>query len=432
MEELPLISVITPSYNQAKYIKETIESVHTQNYPNIEHLVIDGGSTDGTMEILQSYAYLGHRFRYVSESDRGQSHAINKGLAMAKGEVIGWLNSDDTYLPGALRKAAVAFRKNPQWGIVYGKALYINEASQVIKACYVEPFKPNRLFEGCIIAQPAAFLRKEVFTRLGGVEESLQFCMDYDLWIRASKECTLGFIDDYLANSRQHDQCKSIVQWADIGLPEVMETCKRHYGAISNEWIIEYLRNHKQRGPLWMLRQFKALRIFGSSPLIGSMNRYEDLWVPPSFEISFIANALVPLSHLIIEGGHVLPAFVSRQQKQLRFSVFVNGMAHGFYTVDQGAFTLEIPIFSSISKSGQIELVISDSFVPSELQLNPDTRALSCLVEEVVPCTRKEYEFYCVLKNHPEKIEDWIMRSRKPKPHLRAFIKPKRGQMAGR
>jgi len=432
MEELPLISIITPSYNQAKYIRETIESVCSQNYPNIEHLVIDGGSTDGTLEILQSYVMPGDRFRYISERDRGQSHAVNKGLAMAKGDIIGWLNSDDTYLPGALRKVAVAFQENPHWGVAYGKALFIDSAGQVVRACHVEPFKPIRLFEGCIIAQPAAFLRKEVFASLGGVEESLRFCMDYDLWIRAAKEYIMGFVDDFLANSRQHDECKTLTQWADVGLPEIMDTNMKYFAAISNEWIIEYIRSRKDKNPLRLLHEFKTRRVLGASPVVSGMNRYEDSWVPPRFKISVMASPLVSLSHLILVGGHILPSFVSRKRNSLHFTVFVDGMLLGDYAVETGRFVLEIPLSPAMTQNGKIEIFLSDSFVPAIEGLNSDYRALSCLIEDVVPCTQKEYEFYSALKLHPGGIEDWLMRNRKPEPQMRAFIHPKRGQVAGR
>lgn len=237
----PLVSIITPSYQQDKFIEETIESVLSQDYPNLEHIVIDGGSTDGTVEILKSYDHLGERFRWVSEKDRGQSHAINKGLAMAKGEIIGWLNSDDTYMPHAVKRAVSALQQNPQWGMVYGRANYTDEQNQVIGPYPVEPFQLNRLYETCFICQPAAFIRKEVFDRVGGIDESFHFCMDYELWMRISKHYPISFIEDVLATSRMHKDSKTMTQYHNVGLPEIIRASTKNYGSVSEHWLNQYM-----------------------------------------------------------------------------------------------------------------------------------------------------------------------------------------------
>ena len=126
-KDLPLVSIITPSFNQAKFIEETIKSVLSQDYPNIEHIVVDGNSKDGTLEILKRYASsLGNRFRFISEPDQGQSNAINKGVKMANGDIIGWLNSDDTYFPEAVKKGVNALQAQPELAMVYGKGYYID------------------------------------------------------------------------------------------------------------------------------------------------------------------------------------------------------------------------------------------------------------------------------------------------------------------
>lgn len=239
--EQTLVSIITPSYQQDKFIQETIESIISQSYSNLEHIVIDGGSTDRTVEILQSYDYLGDRFRWVSEKDRGQSHAINKGLAMAKGEIIGWLNSDDTYMTHAVEKAVLALQQNPQWGMVYGRANYTDEQNQVIYPYPVEPFQLNRLYETCFICQPATFIRKEVFDRVGGIDESFHFCMDYELWMRISKHYPIGFIEDVLATSRMHKDSKTMTQYHNVGLPEIIRASIKNYGSVSDHWRNNYL-----------------------------------------------------------------------------------------------------------------------------------------------------------------------------------------------
>lgn len=170
---LPLVSIITPSYNQGKFIRETIESVLKQDYMKLEHIVIDGGSSDETLQILKEYSNLDSRFRFVSEPDNGQSHAINKGLKLAKGEVIGWLNSDDTYLPGAVNHVVNGFLQNPNWSMVYGSANITNVNNEILSKFVARRVRLNDLFTSCPICQPAVFLRKKTLNELGGIDESL-------------------------------------------------------------------------------------------------------------------------------------------------------------------------------------------------------------------------------------------------------------------
>lgn len=406
-EEFPLVSVITPSYNQASFVRETIESVLKQDYPNIEHIIIDGGSTDGTIAVLQSFAHLGDRLRYVSEPDGGQSHAINKGLNMAKGQIIGWLNSDDTYLPGAIRTAVEMFRDRPYYAVVYGKANYINESSQVTGSFNVQPFDKERLFETCIICQPAAFIRRDVFVRMGGVDESLKFCMDYDLWIRISNEYPLGYIDEYLANSRLHDACKSITSWADVGLPEIVQTSLKYYQSVSGSWIAEYIRVNGQQGQQWLLQQLKSHTILGSTPSMIKMNRYHDLWVPPRFRMVFTAPPGNPIKRLLISGRHLIPFLSRKRSGRLGITVFINGRRVKKFSLRKGTFVLEIPVRAKRTDY-VIDLVSSRKLIPSRAGINADRRALSCTIDQIIPCSAKEDEFIHILKNNPSAAGQWL------------------------
>lgn len=236
----PLVSIITPSYQQGQFIKETIESVLSQDYSNLEHIVVDGGSTDNTINILKSYDYLGDSFRWLSEKDRGQAHAINKGLSMARGEIIGWLNSDDTYTPHAVEKAVSTLKQNSDWGMVYGLANYTDDKNQVLFPYPVEPFKLERLYETCFICQPATFIRKAVFDKVGGIDESFHFCMDYELWMRISKQFTIGFIENHLATSRLHKDSKTMTQYQSVALPEIIRASIKNYGSVANHWLSAY------------------------------------------------------------------------------------------------------------------------------------------------------------------------------------------------
>lgn|SRR3989442_347304 len=233
---LPLVTVVTPSYNQGRFIRETIESVLSQDYPHIEYMVIDGGSTDETLSILNSYE---HRFFWVSEPDRGQAHAINKGWQRAKGDVLAWLNSDDIYLPGAIAKAVDYLIRNQQVGMVYGDAYYVAEDGRVIKPYPTEPFDANRLVDTCTICQPAAFIRRAVIDDIGYLDDSLNLCIDYDLWIRISRNYSLGHLSEYLAKSRLHAECKTVKQRV-AAYKEALEMLYRHYGFVPPSWACGY------------------------------------------------------------------------------------------------------------------------------------------------------------------------------------------------
>jgi glycosyltransferase involved in cell wall biosynthesis len=412
MTDYPLVSIITPSFNQGKFIRETIESVLAQDYPHIEHIVVDGRSTDNTLEILHGYRHLGKRFRFVSEPDRGQSHAINKGLAMAKGEIIGWLNSDDTYHPGAVRRAVEALIQHPEWAMVHGRAYNVDEYHQVINSYPVQPANRNVLFEGCYVSQPAAFIRKPVFEEMGGVDETLHHCMDYDLWIRISLQHSIGFIDEYLANSRLHPACKSMTQWVTVGIPEVLRTLLQHYGAVSNPMMIHFIQQHQHKGVYWIVGQCKAFSMFGKSPRLCRLNRYDDLWVPPRFTMSVEADPRYPLHTLLLVGRDAMAALLPGQN-QLQLTFYVNGHFAANCEVPAGSFVLEIPIAADKAEN-EVEIAASRHFIPAEWNLNSDPRQLSFMADEILPLSLEEVQFYRALLQNDRSIEEWLLQNRHP------------------
>lgn len=236
MNDVPLVTVVTPSLNQGRFIRETIESVLTQGYDRLEYLVMDGGSTDDTVKILKSY---GDRLSWVSEPDGGQTHAINKGWRRAKGTIVAYINSDDTYAPGAVATAVAALRAHPDAGAVYGEGYRIDEAGRVIGRYPTEPFDMARLAQTCFICQPTVFIRRDVLQRLDYLDESRRYCMDYDLWIRLAQVSRFVHVPDYLASSRTHAATVTQTLRRPVHA-EALDTVYRHFRRVSSQWVYGY------------------------------------------------------------------------------------------------------------------------------------------------------------------------------------------------
>ena len=214
------ISIITPSLNQARFIERTIDSVLNQDvdFP-VEYIVIDGCSTDGTIEVLRRY---NGKIRVVSEPDRGMADALNKGVLMCTGEIIGWLNSDDTYLPGSLQKALSYFEHNPDCLWLYGNCHIVDDHDRKIRKWITayknrlsRKFSFKRLLIENFISQPAVFMRRKTLEEAGFIDQDLPTAMDYDLWLRLAKLGQPGYIDDYLACFRVHKDSISSMNYKD-------------------------------------------------------------------------------------------------------------------------------------------------------------------------------------------------------------------------
>lgn len=208
MNGLPKITVVTPSFNQARFLGETLDSVEAQRYPDLEHIVIDGGSNDGSVEIIRANA--ARLTFWVSEKDRGQSHAINKGFARATGEVLTWLNSDDTFLPGALDAVGAVFAAHPDVDLVYGDFLYTDADGRPMRRRHVfGSMMYETLLYHDYLGQPAVFFRKRLLDAVGPVDESLHYCMDWDLFLRMWRVCRPMHISKVLATYRLDQSAKS-------------------------------------------------------------------------------------------------------------------------------------------------------------------------------------------------------------------------------
>jgi glycosyltransferase involved in cell wall biosynthesis len=233
----PTISIVTPSLDQARYIRATIESVLGQGYAALDYFVQDGGSTDGTREILEEYA---GRVPSVSQPDRGQADAINRGLARARGEVLGYLNSDDLLLPGALAAVGDAFASDPDLVFVYGRAVYIDAEGRTLGPYLTRPYNARALASFCFVAQPAAFFRRRVWEEIGPFDASLHHTMDYDFWLRLASRYPperVRYLDRELAAARLHPDAKTVAGWGRA-LEEILDLVKRRTGYVSLWWCV--------------------------------------------------------------------------------------------------------------------------------------------------------------------------------------------------
>ena len=262
------VSIITPSYNQGRFILRTLQSVANQSGAEIEHVIIDGGSTDETVPILKNF---GHGIRWISEKDKGQAHAVNKGIRASDGEILGWLNSDDIYYPGAIARVAKFFELHPGVDVVYGMADHIDLDDQAFERYPTEPWNFERLRETCFICQPALFLRRRVVEQYGLLDESLQYCMDYEYWLRLGKAgVCFYYLEEYLAGSRLYANNKTIGARVNVHR-EINNMFKIKFGQVPNRWLLNYAhavltsnRRIKKMGSLIRLMTIGILYIGGT------------------------------------------------------------------------------------------------------------------------------------------------------------------------
>jgi glycosyltransferase involved in cell wall biosynthesis len=234
----PLVSIITPSYNQALFLEHTIRSVLLQDYPNIEYIIVDGGSIDGSVEIIKSYQeYLTW---WVSEPDQGQAQAINKGISRASGDIIAWLNSDDLYLPGAISAVVEVFQDRSEACMVFGNALSIDEDGKPFNEQRFGDLRLEDFMAFNIICQPAAFMQHSCLDKAGKLDESYHYLLDHQLWLRIVNNGSAVYTPQLLACARYHSSAKNIAQAAGFGhdayrilewmhtQPHLFERLKKH------------------------------------------------------------------------------------------------------------------------------------------------------------------------------------------------------------
>ena len=303
----PLVSIVTPSLNQGRFIGAAIDSVHAQDYPAIEHLVCDGGSTDATLDVLSSY---GDRVAWTSEPDAGQSDAIAKGFEQTRGEVLTWLNADDVLAPGAVRHAVETLERAPEAGLLYGRGVLLDQHGvETGPFAGIEPFNLWRLLHVLdYVLQPAAFFRRDAYRAAGGLDRGLCWAMDWDLWIRLAGVAEVVFVDRVLAGSREWEDTKTATGgWRRIR--ELGRLTNRHAGRFWTPGVrlyaLDTLRRRLRAALPPLARAIDSGVAFVARRVFEGIDVYADGWLGPraslvvprrwgGFEVELEAHRLPP------------------------------------------------------------------------------------------------------------------------------------------
>jgi len=231
------VSIVTPSFNQGQYIGRTLQSVASQAGAEIEHVVFDGGSRDNTVEVLKNFS---PPVRWVSKKDKGQADAVNQGIRATDGEILGWLNSDDIYYPGAIARVVEFFDQNPDIDVVYGMADHIDLEDKAFESYPSGPWDFERLKETCFICQPALFFRRHVVEKHGLLNESLNYCMDYEYWLRLGKAgVRFAYLEEKLAGSRLYAENKTLGARVKVH-EEINDMFKKSFAKVPDIWLFNY------------------------------------------------------------------------------------------------------------------------------------------------------------------------------------------------
>jgi len=271
-KDSPLVSIITPSLNSGQFIEETILSVKNQDYPRIEHIIVDGGSVDNTLTVLKKYEGT-YNMRWISEPDNGMYQAINKGMRMAKGEILGYLNADDLYLPWAIQVVVDSFNNNPCAHVVYGDLIHMAMNDQHALVLFLPPEYLLKLhLRVCSLAQPAVFWRRRVLEVLHGFDERLRIVGDYDFWVRAMARFDFKKVNEFLAVFRLRSGSKSLRYLADLQREDA-EVRARYYGHNSFRTFAERILYAKL---IW--RQYNVAKLFLLSSAKSNKSKERRAW----------------------------------------------------------------------------------------------------------------------------------------------------------
>lgn len=368
----PLVSIITPSYNQGRFIEKTVVSVLNQDYENIEYIIIDGGSTDNTKEIVEKYR---DRLTFISEKDNGQSDAINKGFKMAKGEIVAWLNSDDVYEPGCISKAVDIFMKDEALGLIYGEGYLINEDGDKL-----ERFGATQKFDlwtlihvWDYIMQPATFFKKSYLEQVGYLDVNLHYCMDWDLWIKLATVSKVKYVNEFFACSREYGDTKTSTGGYKR-LDEIKRLMQKYsktenpIGYAMYEASTKYFMNEDNEEV--KDKYLNELMTVQTSVLSDLPIRYEDGWIGAKY--SMVVNRECKKIRIWIR--HILP-----QNEGERLHVYVNEVLQQTHYLNYGN---EYEIVIACNENfvlNQVNIVCSKASRPSE----EDKRELSVIITKI-------------------------------------------------
>ena len=384
---------MTPSYNQGRFVRQTIESVLGQDYPHIEYVIMDGGSTDETASIVAEYA---SRLRFVSERDRGQSHAINKGFQSAHGEIVSWINSDDVLLPGAVSHAVAAFERNPAAGAVYGEG-YLIDLEGNVKSRFPATEKFNLwklIYASDYVLQQTVYFRRAVFDSIGYLDEELNWGMDWDILIRIGKVYGLEYIPEYMGCLREHGEAKT----SSGGIRrfrELARIMRRHgvmrypagyitYGLDTYQNVVcnmveRATPNFLERPSAFLRRaiSYAAHRVI-ANVLRDCQGLYPDGWAGPRLRYMLPACS----GRVLLQG--MLPGFSTALDGQV-LTIRCDGTTVSTTAIATGDFSVEFerPADAEITLPVALEINASKFVVPAKQGMGPDPRKLSFLLRSL-------------------------------------------------
>lgn len=400
---VPLVSIVMPSFNQEHFIEAAVRSVLEQDYPSLELIIADGGSTDGTLQCLEGLlAHFGNRLRWISEPDSGPANAINKALGMVRGAIIGWLNSDDLYAPGAVRAAVHCLTTRPETLMVYGEGEHIDENGKRLGRYPTLPpsASPEVFQKGCFICQPTVFLRLEVLQRVGFLDESLKTAFDFELWLRIFQQFPerIALLDQVLASSRIHAACITSQQRRLIAM-ENIRVLSKYFGHAQPHWLLTYAEELCQNYPFGAESgDMQALVHEALSEAAGYIEAhdlaqlketlaqdarfrlavpgifaavYSDGWAPPTLAIRLRGTGG---KHLLLHCEHRWPVF-----QPIRLEITGSWGSVFSMTVEKpGPFTIAMTVPDRYAFTRSFIVIKSEnSFVPQQVEAHStDTRHL--------------------------------------------------------
>jgi glycosyltransferase involved in cell wall biosynthesis len=307
---MTLVSIITPSYNQAPYLEQTIQSVLEQDYPHIEYIVVDGGSTDNSAEIIQKYA---DRLAYwISERDSGQAEAINKGFARATGEIVAWLNSDDYYMLNTISVAVRCFEQNPDVVMIYGDMLAVDGEGQTLNVLKYKQLSLEDLLCFQIIGQPSVFFRRSALEKTGRLEPSFHFMLDHHLWIRLAQQGRILHIPQVWSAARYHPQAKNRARAAEFGREafRVLDWAKKQPG------LAKSVSRVKRRALASAHRYDARYLLDGGQPMSALKAWLRALFIHPATALGRL-NLLVSAILILTGLNGLREAILRRRQRKL-------------------------------------------------------------------------------------------------------------------